>query len=110
MSFFDSLDIIRISSVFQVYIFKVGVLDVDVAPDGILPCIVLGVYTILAIYILALMVCNTKWIVSLASHIALAEPTLNLSLSDAYIGQYASILNQEGYPFLLVQWEIITRL
>jgi hypothetical protein len=55
----------------------------NVAVDSILPCVVLGVYTVLTIHILAFMVSNSERVMSLACYIALTEPTLYLSLGDA---------------------------
>jgi hypothetical protein len=65
---------------------------VDVTVDGILPCFILGVHTVLAIDIFTLVIGNTEWIVCLAGYIALAEPALYLGLGDADVRQYTALL------------------
>jgi len=66
---------------------------VNVTFDGILPCVVLGVYTVLTIYVLALVVGDSERIVCLTGYITLAETTFYFGLSDANIGQYTALLD-----------------
>jgi predicted Zn-dependent protease with MMP-like domain len=66
---------------------------VYVAPDGILPSLIVSIYTVLTIYILAMVISDTEWIVSFLSHITLAESALHFGLSDADVGQYTTLLH-----------------